>query len=46
MGSRFIASKDNEFHENYKNIVPPAKAQDTIVRTGGLGTISCFEKKS
>jgi len=39
MGSRFIASKDSEFHENYKNVVPPAKAQDTIVRTGVLGTI-------
>jgi enoyl-[acyl-carrier protein] reductase II len=37
MGSRFIASKDAEFHENYKNVIPPAKAQDTIVRTGGLG---------
>ncbi|MFX1532367.1 MAG: NAD(P)H-dependent flavin oxidoreductase [Promethearchaeota archaeon] len=45
MGSRFIASKDSEFHENYKNIVPPAKAQDTIVRTGGLGTIRLWKNK-
>jgi len=45
MGSRFIASKDSEFHENYKNVVPPAKAQDTIVRTGGLGTIRLWKNK-
>ena len=45
MGSRFIASKDSEFHENYKNVVPPAKAQDTIVRTGALGTIRLWKNK-
>jgi enoyl-[acyl-carrier protein] reductase II len=45
MGSRFIASKDSEFHENYKNIVPPAKASDTLVRTGGLGTIRLWRNK-
>ncbi len=39
MGSRFIASKDSEFHENYKNVVPPAKAQDTIMVTGTFGPI-------
>jgi len=45
MGSRFIASKDSEFHENYKNIVPPAKAQDTLVATGSLGTIRLWRNK-
>ncbi|MFX1313188.1 MAG: hypothetical protein ACFFHD_11335, partial [Promethearchaeota archaeon] len=35
----------SEFHENYKNVVPPAKAQDTIVRTGGLGTIRLWRNK-
>ncbi|MHA2400558.1 MAG: NAD(P)H-dependent flavin oxidoreductase [Promethearchaeota archaeon] len=45
MGSRFIASKDSEFHENYKNVVPPAKAQDTIIRTGSLGTIRYWRNK-
>ena len=45
MGSRFIASKESEFHENYKNLVPPAKAQDTIVRTGALGTIRLWKNK-
>jgi NAD(P)H-dependent flavin oxidoreductase YrpB (nitropropane dioxygenase family) len=45
MGSRFIASKDSEFHENYKAVVPPAKAQDTIIRTGSLGTIRYWRNK-
>ncbi|MFX0083661.1 MAG: NAD(P)H-dependent flavin oxidoreductase [Candidatus Hodarchaeota archaeon] len=45
MGSRFIASKDSEFHENYKAIVPPAKASDTIIRTGALGTIRYWKNK-
>lgn len=45
MGSRFIASTDSEFHENYKNVVPPAKAQDTIIRTGSLGTIRYWRNK-
>ena len=45
MGSRFIASIEAEFHENYKNVVPPAKAQDTIVRTGVLGTIRLWRNK-
>ncbi|MHA1257425.1 MAG: hypothetical protein ACTSPS_17685, partial [Promethearchaeota archaeon] len=30
---------DSEFHENYKNVVPPAKAQDTIMVTGTFGPI-------
>jgi len=45
MGSRFIASKDSEFHENYKGVVPSAKAQDTIIRTGALGTIRYWRNK-
>ncbi|MFX0165541.1 MAG: NAD(P)H-dependent flavin oxidoreductase [Promethearchaeota archaeon] len=45
MGSRFIASKDSEFHENYKNVIPPAKASDTIIRTGTLGTIRYWKNK-
>jgi NAD(P)H-dependent flavin oxidoreductase YrpB (nitropropane dioxygenase family) len=39
MGSRFIASKESEFPDNYKNIVPPAKASDTVLVTGFLGPI-------
>ena len=45
MGSRFIASKESEFHEAYKNIVPPAKAQDTIMVTGFLGPIRLWKNK-
>ena len=39
MGSRFIASQESEFHQNYKDIVPPANPQDTILVTGFLGPI-------
>ena len=45
MGSRFIASKESEFHETYKNIVPPAKAQDTVLVTGFLGPIRLWKNK-
>ncbi len=43
MGSRFIASEESEFHEKYKNIVPPGKAQDTILVTGFLGPIRLWK---
>lgn len=43
MGSRFIASKDSEFHESYKNIVPSAKSSDTIYVTGVLGPIRLWK---
>ena len=45
MGSRFIASKEAEFHDNYKNVIPPAKAQDTILVTGSLGIIRLWKNK-
>ena len=45
MGSRFIASKESEFHKEYKNVVPPAKAQDTILVTGSLGPIRLWKNK-
>jgi NAD(P)H-dependent flavin oxidoreductase YrpB (nitropropane dioxygenase family) len=43
MGSRFIASKESEFHETYKAIVPPARAQDTILATGAFGPIRLWK---
>jgi NAD(P)H-dependent flavin oxidoreductase YrpB (nitropropane dioxygenase family) len=43
MGSRFIASKESEFPDNYKNIVPPAKASDTVLVTGFLGPIRLWK---
>ncbi|MHA1683034.1 MAG: NAD(P)H-dependent flavin oxidoreductase [Promethearchaeota archaeon] len=39
MGSRFIASEESEFHEDYKAIVPPAKATATELYTGVFGPI-------
>lgn len=45
MGSRFIASKESEFHENYKAVVPPAKAPDTIIVTGVLGPIRLWKNE-
>ena len=45
MGSRFIATKESEFHEAYKNVVPPAKAQDTVLVTGGFGPIRLWKNE-
>ena len=43
MGSRFIASNESEFHQTYKNIVPGANAQDTLLVTGALGPIRLWK---
>ena len=45
MGSRFIASKESEFHDKYKNIVPPAKSSDTTWVTGVLGPIRLWKNQ-
>ncbi len=45
MGSRFIASKDSSFHENYKALMPPAKEGDTRLVTGVLGPIRLWKNK-
>ncbi len=45
MGSRFIASKESEFHEKYKNVVPSAEANDTLWVTGVLGPIRLWKNK-
>ncbi|MFX1283891.1 MAG: NAD(P)H-dependent flavin oxidoreductase [Promethearchaeota archaeon] len=45
MGSRFIASRECEFHDTYKSVIPPAKAQDTILVTGILGPIRLWKNK-
>jgi len=45
MGSRFIASNESEFSEEYKSVVPPAKAQDTILVTGALGPIRLWKNE-
>lgn len=45
MGSRFIASKESEFHEKYKDIVPPATARDTELYTGVFGPIRLWKNE-
>lgn len=45
MGTRFIASLESEFHEDYKNIPPSAKAGDTKLVTGALGPIRLWKNK-
>jgi len=45
MGSRFIASKESEFHDTYKAVVPPGKSQDTVLVTGALGPIRLWKNK-
>ncbi|MHA1791075.1 MAG: NAD(P)H-dependent flavin oxidoreductase [Promethearchaeota archaeon] len=43
MGSRFIASTESEFHDNYKSIVPEARAIDTDLYTGVFGPIRLWK---
>ena len=45
MGTRFIASTESEFHPNYKALIPPATARDTLLTTGGFGPIRLLKNK-
>ena len=45
MGTRFIASKESEFHEDYKAIVPPATCTDTTFVTGFIAPIRLWKNK-
>ncbi len=45
MGSRFISSQESEFHVKYKDIVPPANPEDTILVTGFLGPIRLWRNE-
>ncbi|MHA1670515.1 MAG: NAD(P)H-dependent flavin oxidoreductase [Promethearchaeota archaeon] len=45
MGSRFIASKQSEFHEKYKALVPPGKPQNTELYTGSFGPIRLYKNE-
>ena len=45
MGSRFIASKQSEFHENYKALIPPGVPQDTGLYTGSFGPIRLYKNE-
>jgi len=45
MGSRFIASKQSEFNEKYKALIPPGKPQDTGLFTGSFGPIRLYKNE-
>jgi enoyl-[acyl-carrier protein] reductase II len=45
MGTRFIASTESEFHQNYKDLIPPATDRDTLLTTGGFGPIRLIKNK-
>ena len=45
MGSRFISSKECEFHENYKKMVVESTASDTELITGIFGRARVWKNK-
>jgi len=45
MGTRFIATKQSEFHENYKALIYPATSKDTLMTTGAFGPIRLLKNK-
>ncbi|MFX1295675.1 MAG: NAD(P)H-dependent flavin oxidoreductase [Promethearchaeota archaeon] len=45
MGSRFIATSDGDFHENYKNLVPTLKDEDTMMSDGAFGPIRLYKNE-
>ncbi len=45
MGSRFIASKQSEFHDKYKALIPPGKPQNTGLFTGSFGPIRLYKNE-
>lgn len=45
MGSRFIASKQSEFHDSYKALIPPGQPQDTGLYTGSFGPIRLYKNE-
>lgn len=45
MGSRFLASKECDYPKAFKNIIPPANAEDTIIVTGMLGPIRLWKNE-
>ena len=45
MGSRFISSKECEFHDNYKQIVVNSNTSDTELKTGIFGPARVWKNK-
>ncbi|MBD3342164.1 MAG: hypothetical protein GF353_23890 [Candidatus Lokiarchaeota archaeon] len=45
MGTRFIATNQSEFHDNYKTLILPATAKETVLTTGAFGPIRLLKNK-
>jgi enoyl-[acyl-carrier protein] reductase II len=45
MGTRFIATKECEFHQNYKDFIVRSKDSDTMVCQGAFGPIRLLKNK-
>ncbi|WXG40920.1 MAG: nitronate monooxygenase family protein [Candidatus Freyarchaeum deiterrae] len=45
MGTRFIATKESEFHQNYKDFIIRSKDSDTMVCQGAFGPIRLLKNK-
>ena len=45
MGTRFIATKECEFHDAYKELIPPATDEDTVMTTGAFGPIRLMKNE-
>jgi len=45
MGTRFIATKECEFHDDYKALILPATDEDTVMTTGAFGPIRLLKNE-
>lgn len=45
MGSRFIATSDGDFHENWKNVIPSLDDTSTMMCDGAFGPIRLMKNK-
>ncbi len=45
MGTRFIATRECEFHEDYKALILPATDEDTLMTTGAFGPIRLLKNE-
>ncbi len=45
MGTRFIATQESDFHENYKEAVVEGEARETVATAGMLGPIRILENE-
>ena len=45
MGTRFIASIECEFPQQFKDLIPPAKAEDTVLIQGVIANIRAYNNK-